>query len=468
MSYQVIARKWRPQTFDDIIGQDHLTTTLKNAINTGRIGHAYLFTGIRGVGKTTAARVLAKALNCVNGPTAEPCNACAACTEVARGTSMDVKEIDGASNRGIDSIRELREGVAFAPARDRYKIYIIDEVHMLTGEAFNALLKTLEEPPAHCIFVFATTELHKVPATIASRCQVFEFRRVSIPTLVDRMKVIASADGIEASEDALRLIAREADGSVRDALSLMDQVISFSGGPVRESDVSGILRTGNRMAHARALAAILAENPGDALRVLQEATDRGMQPRQFLRDLAHFLGEGIRISVLGAESAVETGLTEAETTEMTTLLKGRSIDSLAVLLGLLTNASDRAADSRSPELVALSAIVRASRLSALVGIDEIVARLDKAAPIAQPHYQPQPQYQSQTTVMPRAPGNINVASPARVCAPVVEQQRAPVQDPPPPAAAGRNIDRLKRHPTMDQILSTFGGEVTKIKEEENH
>ncbi len=489
MSYQVIARKWRPQTFDDIVGQEHLTTSLKNAIVTGRIGHAYLFTGIRGVGKTTAARVFAKALNCIEGPTATPCNVCAACTEVVRGTAMDVKEIDGASNRGIDSIRELREGVAFAPARDRYKIYIIDEVHMLTGEAFNALLKTLEEPPAHCIFVFATTELHKVPATIASRCQVFEFKRVSIPTLVERMQRIAAADGIEATEDALRLIAREADGSVRDALSLMDQVISFSGGTVREADVADILRTGNRSAHARALSAILAENPGDAVRSLQESMDRGMQPRQFLKDLANFLGEGIRIRVLGKQSGIETGLTEAEIAESLSLMEKHSVDALAVLLGLLTHASDQAADSRSPELVALSALVRASRLSALTGLDEIVGRLEEMgrgdtamAPPARPVRQAEPPVPVKPPFPSQPPAPVKplvpVQPPAPVEAPVPVPRSVPVDMPTPTAPlapveaaspavdADRGTDRLRRHPTMDRVLSVFGGEIMYIKNED--
>ncbi|MCA9514551.1 MAG: DNA polymerase III subunit gamma/tau, partial [Myxococcales bacterium] len=222
MSYLVLARKWRPQGFEAIIGQEHVTRTLKNAIEQDRIHHAFLFCGARGVGKTTAARVLARALNCnaTPGPTTEPCGQCAACTEIAAGTAMDVFEIDGASNRGINEIRELRDGVAYAPQRDRTKIYIIDEVHMLTTEAFNALLKTLEEPPAHVKFIFATTEPHKIPVTILSRCQRFDFKRIPLATMVDYLAKMLADEGVAIDDGGLRVVARESEGSMRDALSL--------------------------------------------------------------------------------------------------------------------------------------------------------------------------------------------------------------------------------------------------------
>jgi len=229
MSYQVIARKWRPQTFGDVVFQDHVSKTIQNSITQGRITHAYLFSGPRGVGKTTMARILAKALNCVEGPTPTPCGVCENCVEIKQGNSFDVIEIDGASNNGVDNIRELRENVNFAPAKSKYKIYIIDEVHMVTTQAFNALLKTLEEPPPHVVFIFATTEMHKIPETILSRCQKYFFKKIPVDKVVDHLRVIVNKEGYKISENALFPVARIADGSMRDAQSLLEQVISFSG-----------------------------------------------------------------------------------------------------------------------------------------------------------------------------------------------------------------------------------------------
>lgn len=229
MSYQVIARKWRPQNFDEVVFQDHVSTTLQNSIKNNRISHAYLFSGPRGVGKTTMARILSKALNCINGPTSKPCGKCDNCREIKNGISFDVIEIDGASNRGIDDIKQLRENVNFAPAKAIYKIYIIDEIHMLTKEAFNALLKTLEEPPPHIVFIFATTEIHQIPETILSRCQKFFFKKIPVEPIVEHLKYIIDKEGYKISDNALYPIARAAAGSMRDAQSLMEQVISFSG-----------------------------------------------------------------------------------------------------------------------------------------------------------------------------------------------------------------------------------------------
>ena len=504
MLYQVIARKWRPQTFDEIIGQEHVTTTLKNSIASGRIGHAFLFTGIRGVGKTTAARVLAKALNCEKGPTVEPCNHCSACNEITSGTSMDVLEIDGASNRGIDSIRELREGVAFAPARDRYKVYIIDEVHMLTTEAFNALLKTLEEPPPHVAFIFATTELHKVPPTIGSRCQVFEFKRITVSALVAQLAKIVAAEGIEVTEDALRMIAREADGSLRDASSLMDQVISFASGPIDASTVGEILRTGDRAVLHRTLGALMGEDPAEALRAFQEVLDRGAPPRQFLRDLARFLADCIKVVLLGSDAMRETGLTDVEIRQMQTLMGAQPPEHLATLLHLLVTSADKAADSRSPELLAQAALVRAARLSALTSVEGMVARLEAiasgapldrpatsalgprpapvravpmaaaapalASPAAAPPVAPRPVEASRTgsSPAPASPGASASAAVERL-----KQATAPAAPAAPrvaPAAPGPDPDRLAadnlmKHPVVDRVLTIFGGEVVHVTAE---
>jgi DNA polymerase-3 subunit gamma/tau len=275
MTYQVTARKWRPRTFDDVVEQEHVTRTLKNAICLGRVAHAYLFAGTRGVGKTTMARVLAKALNCEQGPTTEPCAICPSCVEIAQGVSMDIIEIDGASNRGIDEIRDLRETLRYLPARGRYKVYIIDEVHMLTKEAFNALLKTLEEPPRHVVFIFATTEIEKIPYTILSRCQRFTFKRVSLTGIVSQLERIVQSEGLVVSPASLLRIAKAAEGSMRDAQSLLDQVVAYSGVQVRDDDVNRLLGHVSSETLVQCLAALLQQDAETALRTADALQHEG-------------------------------------------------------------------------------------------------------------------------------------------------------------------------------------------------
>ncbi len=262
MSYLVLARKARPQTFDEVVGQRPVVKTLQNSLLRDRVAHAILFSGIRGVGKTTLARIMAKAINCANGPALNPCNICESCQAITAGSSLDLYEIDGASNRGIQEIRELKEKIRFLPVSSKYRIIIIDEVHMLTTEAFNALLKTLEEPPAHVFFMFATTELHKIPITILSRCQRYELKRVAPIDLGRHLHNLAEAEGVQIEQGALDLIIREADGSVRDGLSLLDQVFSFGEKNISTDDVIQVLGLVNREVVLRLTQALLENDPG--------------------------------------------------------------------------------------------------------------------------------------------------------------------------------------------------------------
>ncbi|MHB9095885.1 MAG: DNA polymerase III subunit gamma/tau [Eubacteriales bacterium] len=289
MSYVALYREWRPQKFSDIVGQEHISRTLQNAIKTNRTAHAYLFCGPRGTGKTTTAKVLAKTLNCLDGPKVEPCNQCVNCKRVTEGNSMDVMEIDAASNRGIDEIRDLREKVKFAPSEGKYRIYIIDEVHMLTTEAFNALLKTLEEPPAHVIFILATTEPHKIPLTILSRCQRFDFRRIGIGDIINRLRTVVEDLGVTADNEALGLIARTAEGGMRDALSVLDQCISFGGKTVTVQDVESVLGTVNAAFLLQMTECFINSDVTAGLKLVDELVRQGKDVRQFAKDLTeHF------------------------------------------------------------------------------------------------------------------------------------------------------------------------------------
>ncbi|MBN2694104.1 DNA polymerase III subunit gamma/tau [bacterium] len=289
MSYQVIARKWRPQTFDEIVGQSHIGTTLRNSIKNGRVAHAFIFTGVRGVGKTTTARILAKAINCENSVDANPCNRCKSCIDIQKGTHIDVTEIDGASNTGIDDIKVLREASRYLPSQSRYKIYIIDEVHMLSEKAFNALLKTLEEPPAHVKFIFATTDPHKIPITIRSRCQVFDFKAISPLEISQHLQHILSSEGIEATEEALYLIARKAEGSMRDAQSLTDQVIAFAQNHITKEDVLNVLGLTDTEELFNTVDAIAKKNIPQLIHQTEKLIHSGISLSHFYKELInHF------------------------------------------------------------------------------------------------------------------------------------------------------------------------------------
>jgi len=289
MAYQSLYRKWRPQVFEDIIGQKHITQTLMNAISLNRISHAYLFSGPRGVGKTTTARILAKSLNCEKGPTPHPCNKCERCIRITEGYSMDVIEIDGASNRGIDDIRDLRNKVKFAPAEGKYKVYIIDEVHMLTAEAFNALLKTLEEPPSHVIFIFATTAPHKIPNTILSRCQWFNFRRISVGDIINKLKMIIKDEKLEIDEQTLNIIARSSTGSMRDAESILDQIIAYCGKEITLQNVREVLGIIEEDVFFNFVDTIINSDTVKGIEIVNRIADLGGDASQFIKNLMEYV-----------------------------------------------------------------------------------------------------------------------------------------------------------------------------------
>lgn len=364
MDYQVSARKYRPGTFEDVIGQPHVVRTLVNAITTQRIAHAFLFSGTRGVGKTTVARILAKALNCERGPTATPCGTCPNCVEITQGTSVDVIEIDGASNTGVDDVREIRENVKFTPFRGSYRVYIIDEVHMLSNSAFNALLKTLEEPPAHVVFVFATTEIHKIPPTILSRCQHYNFRRIPRAEIIQRLRHIANQDRIAIEDRSLAALARACEGSLRDALSLLDQAVAFGGKTIRHSDLETLLGAVPQE-HVRAmLAAIIAQDPPAAVREVAQLLDHGHDLRAYCADLVEYVRNLLVAAVVPSSQDLRglIELSEEEVRQIEAHAKAFTAEQLQELFRILSQAEDNLKFSAHPRFILEVAAVRATRL----------------------------------------------------------------------------------------------------------
>jgi DNA polymerase-3 subunit gamma/tau len=421
MDYQVSARKFRPATFKDVIGQPHVVQTLSNAITSKRIAHAFLFSGTRGVGKTTMARILAKALNCEKGPTASPCDACVNCREIANGTSVDVIEIDGASNTGVDDVREIRENVKFTPFHGQYRIYIIDEVHMLSTSAFNALLKTLEEPPAHVIFIFATTEIHKIPATILSRCQHYNFRRIPHAEIVQRLRFVARENGLTVEDRSFSAIARASEGSMRDALSILDQAVAFAGTSVKHGDLETLLGTVPQE-HVRAMiAAIIAQDGPAAVNVVAHLLDQGHDLRAYTADLVeyarHLLVTAVVPSVQDLPGLIEAP--EEDIRQIVTDAKSFTVEQVQELFRIFSQAEDALRLSAHPRFVLESAAIRATRLSA--------AGTQAAAPVPA------------QTALPRqaTPPTTGSPAPARPTTQSAAFQGRPAQPPrpamPPPA-----------------------------------
>ena len=373
--YLVIARKWRPQTFEDVIGQEHVVKTLKNAVSLERIAHSFIFSGPRGIGKTSVARILAKALNCEKGPTPTPCQVCSNCREITEAISLDVHEIDGASNRGIDEVRELRENVKFLPVSSRYKVYIIDEVHMLTREAFNALLKTLEEPPPHIVFIFATTETQKIPATIMSRCQCFDFHRISLKQIVYNLRKIADAESIRISDTGLAWVAEAGDGSMRDSQSIFDQVISYAGMDIKDQDIEEILGRTDRRYLFQMSAAVFAGDAAQCLTIIDEAYYAGVDMPSFYQRLLQHFRNLLFVKIVGNnEDILQVGAEELA--KLKEQAADKSLDTLQRLLDIMMEAEDNLRRSRHPRLNIEATLVTMAYLEPLIPIDEIISRME--------------------------------------------------------------------------------------------
>ncbi len=413
----VVARRYRPQAFEDLVGQSHVVTALGNAIRQNRVGHAYLFTGARGVGKTSAARIFAKCLNCQKGPAPTPCNECDICQLISTGEDTDVIEIDGASNRGIDEIRELRSNAGVRPSRSKFKIYIIDEVHMLTREAFNALLKTLEEPPGHVKFLFCTTDPQKIPITVLSRCQRFDFLPVESVNIATRLTEIAASEGVEADAAALSLLARRAGGSMRDSQSLLEQLLSYSDGSISVADVNALLGTADLSCVAEIVAAMAGNDPGAALKGIHNAIASGADPSRFAQQLVGYVRDLMAIAA-GCESDVYLHVTDDDLPRARELSQSMGMERLLSALQILDAAVVRMQSSPHARILLEGAVVRAATLQNVQSIPDLLSAVGSG--------------KTSTAVRPAAP-----APPAAQTA-TPEPKKKPLTEPTSPSASNGN------------------------------
>lgn len=433
MSYLVLARKSRPQDFNEVVGQVPVVKTLKNSILRDRIAHAILFSGVRGVGKTTLARIMAKAINCEQTSDGNPCNKCLSCTEITAGASLDLYEIDGASNRGIQEIRELKEKIRFLPTSSKYKIIIIDEVHMLTTEAFNALLKTLEEPPDHVFFMFATTELHKIPITILSRCQRYELKRVSVDKLTSHFQKLAAAEGVSIAPAALDLIVRESEGSVRDGLSLLDQVFSYGEDVISVEDVTQVLGLVSRDIILGIIRALLNKDPGTALRSLEESFTFGIDIKRFTADLLHTLRNLILCKIDGCRELFD--VPQAEFEELNSIAALHSHDTLHMKLNLLMQGVEEMRYSSQPRLCLETTFLKIIQADDVVQVAAILGKLDSLLADTSPlQTVPGPESHKKKNLEQVTPNTVEEKAPSAV-SPPLESKPSPATKPPKAKAA---------------------------------
>ena len=378
MSYQVLARRWRPTTFEAVVGQPHITKAIENALERDRVAHAFLLTGIRGVGKTTVARLLARALNCKERRGPEPCNECGPCTQALKGASIDIIEIDGASNRGIDEVRDIIEAALYLPAASPFKVYIIDEVHQLTGPAFNALLKLLEEPPDHVKFIMATTEAHKLPATVLSRCQRHDFRRISVEEIGAQLDAIVAADGLEVAADVLALVSREADGSMRDAQSLLEQVLTLAGGQSDEVAAASMLGVARRETVRGCVEAVLGREPAKVIDMMAELRTAGVDLERFLSDLLGLL-RYVALAAATKDGRLPDGLGQTDREVALAMRELRSPLDLQRIFGSLLDTAARLRGPMAPDLVLEMGLIKAASLDPVESVAEVLAALAGAA-----------------------------------------------------------------------------------------
>lgn len=456
MTYLIYARKYRPQTFEEMIGQKPIVRTLQNAIKNNRVAQAYIFSGMRGVGKTTAARILAKALNCQQGPTPTPCNKCEFCKEINEDHSIDVLEIDGASNRGIDEVRSLREGVKYRPIRSRYKVIIIDEVHMLTREAFNALLKTLEEPPPHTVFIFATTEFHKVPATIISRCQHFEFKKISQKEIIKHLIDITQKEKIEVSSYGMNLIAEAADGSLRDAQSLLDKAVAFSGEIIRDEDLKEVLGTISREILFSFSKAVLEEKPEEIFNLVEKVVEYGYDLRFFYKELIqHFRNMLLVKSVKSPQDLLP--LNEEEINDLNKEAEKASREELLRYLVVLQGGEQELKFSSHPRIYLEVFLIKLCHFKKIADMKDIIKDIENLK-------------KSMTSPSAKPFPEANVQEPTRT--PQKEESKPPEPEMKEPLSPeiekekgkrGREIEMAMKDPSVKSFMDTFKARVLSVK-----
>jgi len=463
MKYQVIARKFRPQIFDEVVGQKSIVRTLQNAIQTDRVGHAYLFSGPRGVGKTTTARILAKGLNCKKGRSTEPCGECPSCTEIAAAQSMDVLEIDGASNNGVDDIRELRDSARYAPSRDRYKIFIIDEVHMLSTPAFNALLKVLEEPPPHVVFIMATTERHKLPATILSRCQIFTFRTISAPEIQAHLRQIADREGAKIDDRGLSYIVKASEGSMRDAQSLLDQIISFGGQEIAQDDVRDVLGFIPNEVIDRTSTALANQDSRELLECISIVVEQGLSIQQYVREciarMRDLLMMKLELDNKVLASPEDKKMLASDSRKFSEQELVRNFDMLLRLEYELKGTSQ-------PRFHLEAGLVKLAMAGRVRDIEDVIRDFRQGVSPS-----PTP-VKTSIPSNPAKPAPLAQPSPPAVTAPVrqataagspVESVPGPTNPVPSRSDPASNLDAAKDEPLVRRFLEVFRGDVAQVK-----